>query len=60
MGIYVFKKQVLCKLLNEVYPNDNDFGGEIIPKAAKDYKVHNGHCVWGHCVWGTLCMGGHV
>lgn len=39
MGIYVFKKQVLCKLLNDVYPNDNDFGGEIIPKAAKDYKV---------------------
>ncbi len=42
MGIYVFKKQALCKLLNDVYPSDNDFGGEIIPKAAQDYKVRCG------------------
>lgn len=39
MGIYVFKKDVLVKLLNKEYPDDNDFGGEIIPKAAQEYKV---------------------
>ncbi|MEW5310284.1 MAG: hypothetical protein WDW38_002096 [Sanguina aurantia] len=31
MGIYVFKKEVLSRLLNETYPKANDFGGEIIP-----------------------------
>jgi len=39
MGIYVFKKDVLVKLLNDVYPEANDFGGEIIPAAAKDLNV---------------------
>ena len=40
MGIYVFKKTALVSFLNSEYPQDNDFGGEIIPKAAQDgYKV---------------------
>mmetsp|Transcript_21021 Transcript_21021/g.46129 ORF Transcript_21021/g.46129 Transcript_21021/m.46129 type:complete len:516 (-) Transcript_21021:782-2329(-) len=39
MGIYVFKKDVLIKLLTETYPTANDFGGEIIPAAAKDLNV---------------------
>lgn len=38
MGIYVFKKEVLEKLLKD-NPNQTDFGKEIIPAAAKDYKV---------------------
>lgn len=36
MGIYVFKKDVLVQLLKNKYPGSNDFGGEIIPMAAKD------------------------
>ena len=36
MGIYVFKKEALLNFLNKDYPKDNDFGGEIIPKAAAD------------------------
>mmetsp|Transcript_54526 Transcript_54526/g.131440 ORF Transcript_54526/g.131440 Transcript_54526/m.131440 type:complete len:435 (-) Transcript_54526:692-1996(-) len=36
MGIYVFKKSALISFLNSEYPKDNDFGGEIIPKAAAD------------------------
>jgi len=36
MGIYVFKKAALVKFLDADYPEDNDFGGEIIPKAAAD------------------------
>lgn len=40
MGIYVFKKKALMELLNDKFPNDLDFGGEIIPKAAKGgYKT---------------------
>ena len=38
MGIYVFKKEAMLKLLEENM-DKNDFGGEIIPSAAKDYKV---------------------
>ncbi|MEM6449115.1 MAG: glucose-1-phosphate adenylyltransferase [Cyanobacteria bacterium P01_D01_bin.105] len=38
MGIYVFKKQVLIDLLRK-YPDQTDFGKEIIPSSAKDYKV---------------------
>jgi hypothetical protein len=33
MGIYVFKKDVMVKLLKED-PTLNDFGGEIIPKVS--------------------------
>ncbi len=38
MGIYVFKKDVLIKLLKESL-EQTDFGKEIIPSAAKDYNV---------------------
>jgi glucose-1-phosphate adenylyltransferase len=38
MGIYVFKKQTMLDLLKD-NSKDNDFGGEIIPKAAADYNV---------------------
>jgi hypothetical protein len=33
MGIYVFKKQALLKLL-AANPDDNDFGGDVIPRAS--------------------------
>lgn len=39
MGIYVFKADVLRKLLRGHYPAANDFGSEVIPMAAKDYDV---------------------
>ncbi|NJM61668.1 MAG: glucose-1-phosphate adenylyltransferase [Oscillatoriales cyanobacterium RU_3_3] len=38
MGIYVFKKDVLIKLLKES-PNQTDFGKEIIPASAKNHNV---------------------
>lgn len=38
MGIYVFKKEVLIKLLRESLER-TDFGKEIIPDASKDYRV---------------------
>lgn len=39
MGIYVFKKEVLEKLLKE-NPQQTDFGKEVIPSAAaQDYRV---------------------
>ncbi|KAL6768784.1 AGP1 [Auxenochlorella protothecoides x Auxenochlorella symbiontica] len=38
MGIYVFRKDVMIKLLKDD-PSRNDFGGEIIPQSAKDNKV---------------------
>ena len=38
MGIYVFKKEVLKKLLLEA-PKQTDFGKEIIPDSAKDFNV---------------------
>lgn len=38
MGIYVFKREVLDRLLEE-NPSQTDFGKEIIPNAAKDYNV---------------------
>ena len=38
MGIYVFKKQVLIDLLRK-YPDQTDFGKEIIPSSARDYDV---------------------
>lgn len=38
MGIYVFKKEVLIKLLRESL-EQTDFGKEIIPTSAKDYNV---------------------
>ncbi|MEH2461219.1 glucose-1-phosphate adenylyltransferase [Nostoc sp.] len=38
MGIYVFKRDVLIKLLKESLER-TDFGKEIIPDASKDYNV---------------------
>ncbi|MGF1479154.1 MAG: glucose-1-phosphate adenylyltransferase [Cyanophyceae cyanobacterium] len=38
MGIYVFKKDVLIKLLEE-NPEQTDFGKEILPSSATDYNV---------------------
>jgi glucose-1-phosphate adenylyltransferase len=38
MGIYVFKKEVLEKLLKQ-NPQETDFGKEVIPGAAQDYRV---------------------
>nr|ACW82825.1 ADP-glucose pyrophosphorylase large subunit L1 isoform [Lens culinaris] len=39
MGVYVFKKDVLLKLLKWRYPTSNDFGSEIIPSAMKEHNV---------------------
>eukprot|EP01018_Ginkgo_biloba_P016978 Gb_01514 [translate_table: standard] len=39
MGIYVFKTDILLKLLRWRYPTANDFGSEIIPASAKEYNV---------------------
>ncbi|KAJ7973173.1 Glucose-1-phosphate adenylyltransferase [Quillaja saponaria] len=39
MGIYVFKIDVLKKILGWQYPTANDFGSEVIPMAVKDYNV---------------------
>ena len=38
MGIYVFKKEVLCQLL-KANSEETDFGKEIIPTAAPDHNV---------------------
>ena len=39
MGIYVFNKEILYKLLNEVHANATDFGKEIILDSIAHYKV---------------------
>lgn len=39
MGIYVFRIDILLKLLRWRYPTSNDFGSEIIPASAKEYNV---------------------
>jgi glucose-1-phosphate adenylyltransferase len=39
MGIYIFNKQVLYKLLNETYPAATDFGKEIMPNSITNYNV---------------------
>ncbi|KAK4789741.1 hypothetical protein SAY86_017045 [Trapa natans] len=39
MGVYLFKMDVLLKLLRWSYPTANDFGSEIIPMATKNYHV---------------------
>ncbi|SKA05479.1 glucose-1-phosphate adenylyltransferase [Sediminibacterium ginsengisoli] len=39
MGIYIFGKEILFRLLNEVHPNATDFGKEIIPDSIENYKV---------------------
>ncbi|KAK9141785.1 hypothetical protein Syun_011185 [Stephania yunnanensis] len=39
MGVYVFRTDVLLKLLKWRYPTSNDFGSEIIPAAVMDHNV---------------------
>jgi glucose-1-phosphate adenylyltransferase len=39
MGIYVFKKEVLLKLLGEEMPTATDFGSEILPDALDTYNI---------------------
>ncbi|KAI3464927.1 hypothetical protein Pfo_021590 [Paulownia fortunei] len=39
MGVYVFRTDVLLKLLRWTYASCNDFGSEIIPSAVKDHNV---------------------
>jgi len=39
MGVYVFKTEILLKLLKWRYPTANDFGSEIIPAAVKEQNV---------------------
>ncbi len=38
MGIYVFKKEALVQLLKD-NPEQTDFGKEIIPTSARDYRI---------------------
>ncbi|HEY9655583.1 MAG TPA: glucose-1-phosphate adenylyltransferase [Crinalium sp.] len=38
MGIYIFKREALVKLLRD-FPEQTDFGKEIIPNSAKDYNL---------------------
>ncbi|MCY7422797.1 MAG: glucose-1-phosphate adenylyltransferase, partial [Chitinophagaceae bacterium] len=39
MGIYIFNRDVLSKLLLETHPEATDFGKEIIPNAIENQKV---------------------
>ncbi|XP_031269077.1 glucose-1-phosphate adenylyltransferase large subunit 2, chloroplastic-like [Pistacia vera] len=39
MGVYLFRTDVLLKLLKWSYPSCNDFGSEIIPSAVKHHNV---------------------
>lgn len=39
MGVYVFKTDILLKLLKWRYTAANDFGSEIIPAAVKEHNV---------------------
>ncbi|KAF5745726.1 glucose-1-phosphate adenylyltransferase large subunit 1 [Tripterygium wilfordii] len=39
MGVYIFKKDTLLKLLRWRYPTSNDFGSEIIPAAVREHDV---------------------
>lgn len=38
MGIYIFNREVLIKMLNE-NPEEKDFGSHIIPRALQNHKV---------------------
>jgi hypothetical protein len=60
MGIYVFKRKALLDLL-KADPEANDFGGEIIPKAASSgaaalYPPALQHLVTSHCSIGHQCF----
>lgn len=39
MGVYVFKTEVLLKLLTQSFPAANDFGSEILPSAVKKQNI---------------------
>nr|AHM92232.1 AGPase large subunit protein [Hevea brasiliensis] len=39
MGVYVFRTEILLKLLRWRYPTPNDFGSEIIPAAVMEHNV---------------------
>lgn len=39
MGVYVFKRDILLKLLRWRYPTSNDFGSEILPAAVNEHNV---------------------
>lgn len=39
MGVYVFRTEILLKLLRWRYPTANDFGYEIIPAAVAEHNV---------------------
>jgi len=39
MGIYIFNRQLLDDLLMKTYPDDKDFGKDIIPKSIQKCKV---------------------
>lgn len=39
MGIYIFKRDILDKLLHGEFPNATDFGKEILPNSIANYKV---------------------
>lgn len=46
MGVYVFRTDVLLKLLKDKYPSSNDFGSEIIPSAVRDHNVQVNICIF--------------
>jgi glucose-1-phosphate adenylyltransferase len=39
MGIYIFNRELLTDLLLKTYPEDKDFGKDIIPKSIGTHKV---------------------
>ncbi|KVI01995.1 ADP-glucose pyrophosphorylase, conserved site-containing protein [Cynara cardunculus var. scolymus] len=39
MGVYVFKRDILLKLLRWRYPTSNDFGSEILPAAVTEHNM---------------------
>lgn len=39
MGLYVFRRDFLLKLLSWIYPTANDFGSEIIPAVITEQNV---------------------
>ncbi len=39
MGIYIFNRDVLSRLLLETHPDSKDFGKEVIPNAIENQKV---------------------
>ncbi|XP_015972679.1 glucose-1-phosphate adenylyltransferase large subunit 1-like [Arachis duranensis] len=41
MGVYVFRTEILLKLLRLSCPSCNDLGSEIIPTAVRDHKVQS-------------------